>query len=1157
MKRNNGLTLIAVIIFSVLALSMVTDAQAASTEVIRIPAEAAAELRQLTLHPIHDLDYGSFRWLEVEASDTGRLRAAGIPFTKVEDFGEVHVMGFTFDPLVDGEPEVPETLRTRSGDSGLTLIQLIAPVRQEWQSALNDLGVELLQYYPHQTYLVWVSRSQAESINCLPFVRWSGAFHPAYKINDNLNARSGVVKNIDVMFFADGKTDATLDDLQNLGGHIVTHHPSQPDRTFFDAIVELDAAKINDVARLDHVLWLGFQSPVPVLDDEMSDQIVAGNHPGGVPETGYQAHLLNLGFDGSGVIWATIDTGVDYGHQDLNTHIVGGYDFPGAPTGAGPGDDCAGGGHGTHVTGIMGGDASAGYADGDGFLYGLGMAPSYSIFAMNSLCASSWPPAGGWQEHSKQAVLGSAIGGNNSWTTGEGTQHGYQASERTHDLMVRDGNFDTADTAEPFIEVFSAGNSGSSGLTSPKEAKNLIVTAGTENYRVSNDIDAMYGSSSRGPAVDGRWVPTIAAPGEVIASAFRQGGASQCTSVISGTSSTYSWCTGTSMAAPHTSGSLILIAHWWRGFNGGDNPSPAMAKALLVNGAVDMGTPDIPNVNEGWGRVNVTKAIQPGVLVVYKDQETTFGDTGDVWTMTVGINDPGQPLKISLAWSDAPGAVGANPALVNNLDLEVDTDGSTYLGNVFSAGWSTTGGAADILNNLENVFVAAPGGQATITVRAINIAGDGVPYSGDTTDQDFAIVCFNCAEEPDFTLDVTPASLEVCAPADGVFGVDVGSILGFSEPVTLAASGAPTGTTVDFAANPVIPGNSTVMTIGQTGSADPGSSIIEVSGTSASSFHTDTVALNLYDATPSMPTLVTPDDGALNQPTRPTFGWSDSNQAGTYRIQVATNPAFTSLSLDEAGIDGTTFTPDADLLSNTRFFWRVQASNGCGTGTWSGAFEFVTVALPGDCDLGTSPVLYFDDDLEAGTGAGWTHGGTGDTWQLSGARVHSGAWSFFADDVATVTDQWLESADIILPADTLPLTLQFWNWQEIEDSSSGCYDGGILEISTDSGANWTQLNSELVTDPYDGSVSTCCSNPIGGLDAWCGDPQDWLESVIDLDAFAGQTIRFRLRLGTDSSASREGWYIDDVVIQGCAESVLLFSDGFESGDTSLWSTTLP
>ncbi|MCB0239844.1 MAG: hypothetical protein KDH08_14640, partial [Anaerolineae bacterium] len=110
----------------------------------------------------------------------------------------------------------------------------------------------------------------------------------------------------------------------------------------------------------------------------------------------------------------------------------------------------------------------------------------YDIVALNSLSAAAWPPAGGWQEHSKQAVLLNAIGGNNSWTTGEGTNHGYQASERTHDIMVLDGNFDTPAVAEPFIEVFSAGNSGpgTNTLTAPKEAKNLIITASSVNYRV-------------------------------------------------------------------------------------------------------------------------------------------------------------------------------------------------------------------------------------------------------------------------------------------------------------------------------------------------------------------------------------------------------------------------------------------------------------------------------------------------------------------------------------------------------------------------------------------------------------------------------------------------------------------------------------------------
>ncbi len=290
--------------------------------------------------------------------------------------------------------------------------------------------------------------------------------------------------------------------------------------------------------------------------------------------------------------------------------------------------------------------------------------------------------------------MGGAIGANNSWTSGEGIAHGYQSTERTHDFMVRDGNFDTPDVAEPYITVFSAGNSGPGPqtLTAPKEAKNVIVTAATQNYRVSGDIDAMYYYSSRGPAVDGRYVPTIAAPGQQIASTRNDLGGT-CSTPIPGTGDLYAYCTGTSMAAPHASGSVVLIADWWRDANGGADPSPAMAKALLINGAVDIGgAPAIPNFDEGWGRINLSNVIDNGRAMVYHDQEHLFTASGQTWTLSGGVADPAQPLKVTLVWSDAPGAIGANPALVNDLDLEVTVGGSTYLGNVFAGGWSATGG---------------------------------------------------------------------------------------------------------------------------------------------------------------------------------------------------------------------------------------------------------------------------------------------------------------------------------------------------------------------------------------------------------------------------------------------------------------------------------
>ena len=109
------------------------------------------------------------------------------------------------------------------------------------------------------------------------------------------------------------------------------------------------------------------------------------------------------------------------------------------------------------------------------------------------------------------------------------------------------------------------------------------------------------------------------------------------------------------MAAPHVTGSLALITEWWRGFNAGANSSPAMAKALLVNGAEDMGTADIPNGDEGWGRINLSNVIDTGISTFYLDQTTVFASTGNTWSANFIPANTSQPVKVTLAWSDAPG----------------------------------------------------------------------------------------------------------------------------------------------------------------------------------------------------------------------------------------------------------------------------------------------------------------------------------------------------------------------------------------------------------------------------------------------------------------------------------------------------------------------
>lgn len=656
-----------------------------------------------------------------------------------------------FDPVL-APPGSSAGYRTAISGKGLRLVQFDDKIRGEWLADLAALGIRPLQYYPDDTYLVWADAGAARAAESLEHVRWQGEYGPAWKLEPGLTARGGIIRNVGVHFFNDGDVPGVLAALAAKGARVVNHGPAQSDRAFFDAWVEIDAARLADLATLPQVVWLEFADPTPIFDDEMSSQIVAGNlSPALVPEVGYLPWLGVLGFNGNGVTWSVIDSGVDLTHPDFAGRIAGGFTYAGCPAGGGLGDDSSGGGHGTHVAGIIAGDGAAGFSDAGGFRYGIGIAPSARIFAQNPICPGrqSWPPAGGWQVLSKHALAGGAVGGNGSWTSGEGSGITYTAGARAWDQIVRDGDFDTP-AHEPFAMVFSAGNSGPNPgtLTTPKASKNAIITGGTQNYRVSSNINAIYNASSRGPTQDGRYGVTIAAPAQTIASTRRVAGTTSCNQTIAGTNNHYSFCTGTSMAAPHASGVSVLITQWWRGFNAGANPSPAMIKALLINGAIDYGGGGpIPNTTQGWGRINIPGSLGLGFASsMYTDQTQVLTAVGQTHEVTYTVADTSRPLKVSLAWTDAAAAVSANPVLVNNLDLVVITGGQTYRGNVFAAGVSTTGGAADALNNVENVFVTNPGPEVTIRVIASNLPGDGIPGNASLTDQDFALACRNCRQ---------------------------------------------------------------------------------------------------------------------------------------------------------------------------------------------------------------------------------------------------------------------------------------------------------------------------------------------------------------------------------------------------------------------------
>jgi hypothetical protein len=216
------------------------------------------------------------------------------------------------------------------------------------------------------------------------------------------------------------------------------------------------------------------------------------------------------------------------------------------------------------------------------------------------------------------------------------------------------------------------------------------------------------------------------------------------------------------MSAPLTAGGAAVVRDFYQKAHS-RSASAALVKATLINSAVDMldenndGVNDndfpIPNVHEGWGRVNLVNATDGS----HKFAEHTAGvSTGGKATYKFSVNTGGAHLKVTLVWSDYPSTETAAKNLVNDLDLVVTApDGvTTYLGNVFSGGWSQTGGSADRTNNVENVYVRlAAAGTWTLEVRGYNVANGPQPFALVVDGSgDWAGCTSNCLRSTDITL---------------------------------------------------------------------------------------------------------------------------------------------------------------------------------------------------------------------------------------------------------------------------------------------------------------------------------------------------------------------------------------------------------------------
>lgn len=699
--------------------------------------------------------YGAFEWAEVSEHDLDLLSGAGVAFEAHPEVRTLVLPSASFDPLAG----VPDGIGFEGGGGpALQIVQFRSPTRDAWLDALRARGVRLVQPIAPFGYVVVADAATTSNLRALPYVRWAGAFDPAYRFGHLAGELAGGLVN--VVLIEGAGLHSSLRAIASLSDELrVTGTVRFMDTDGVGVQLRLDPSELVGLMRLPAVYSISSQRR-GMPRDEMSDQIVAGNYDAqGVPQTGYRAWLDARNLDGEGVIVAHVDDGFSATHPDTSGSIAGcrNYAVPDGtcnPT-VGPGSDF----HGQHTGGIIVGRGTAPFDDADGFRYGLGVAPGAKLYVQNYIsftAVNGYSGPGQYQKLNRDSVLGNATISANSWGPA-GTPKGYDADTREFDFAPRDANLETPQH-EPLTFVLSImnGSGGTSTQGTPDEGKNLLRVGGTKNFRVGK-IDDLCTCSAHGPDLDGRRLVDVVAPGQGVVSTANPATVALCANTVVGPGAgLYASCTGTSMASPHVSGgAAVFTEHYRKVF--GSTPSPALVRGAFVNGAVDLsggkdadGKPlgHIPDEKQGWGRFNLGNALG-GTEKSYLDQTVLLGQSGETFDATVNPVDPSKPVKITLVWTDAPGhgLGGDMPAWVNDLELRVTAGTTTYLGNVFgspSTGWSVPGGTADFKNNLENVYLqTAPAGPIGVQVVAANLAGDGVPGNGDTTDQDFALVISN------------------------------------------------------------------------------------------------------------------------------------------------------------------------------------------------------------------------------------------------------------------------------------------------------------------------------------------------------------------------------------------------------------------------------
>lgn len=610
-----------------------------------------------------------------------------------------------FDPLVS----VPSVDSRLAADENVKLyiVQFYTQPLEIFSKQITSLGGVVRHYIAQFAYLVEMRDDVRSQVAALPYVRWIGLYHPAYRLEefilDNLDRTAEMYPSqcYNIKVLAVDQKAVVADRITEQNGAV---RRSDAGKFLIEAILTPDqlfkAAQWNEVLFIDR--WSPYEEDMDIV------RMIGG------------ANYIETvaGYSGQGVRGEVFDTGFNLIHHDFQSRPLIQHGTIGQAS------------HGASTSGIC-------FGDGTGLPIARGLLPS----GQGIVCDHNYFGMTGTSRYNGFRTLVQAPYYAVFQTASVG-------SDRTTQYTSISADTDDALFDFDIVACQSQSNAGDQMSRPQAWAKNIISVGGVYHYDTLTKTDDMWNyGGSIGPASDGTIKPDLWHFYDDVYTT------DCCTA--------YSYTTdfgGTSAATPIVAGHVGLFFQMWSEgiFSNPVNPGGTVfenkahmttAKAMMINTADQYAfsglTHDKTRMHQGWGMPNLQTMYnmrEKMYIIDETDVLLPFETAGHSVQVLAGEPE----LKVTMTYADPAG----NPAVqsqhrINDLTLKVTSPTQiVYWGNngLLTAVWSTAGGSADTKNTVENVYIQNPvGGIWTVEVIASEIIQDG-HVETPSLDADYALV---------------------------------------------------------------------------------------------------------------------------------------------------------------------------------------------------------------------------------------------------------------------------------------------------------------------------------------------------------------------------------------------------------------------------------